>query len=90
MDPTVLASLVIAGVALIGVIVGGIRFIIRVAQYLARSEEAQTSTAKSAVELVEQFKGFKAETKDEFSGIHAHLSLHDREIAALNERTKDV
>lgn len=58
--------------AVFGIIKGSIRF----AQYMAKSEEAQTSTAHSNEEINRKLDGFIDKT-------NAHLNEHDQEIAVL-------
>ena len=62
--------------AFVGAVIGIVKGSIRFAQYMAKSEEAQTSTAHTNEEINRKLDGFIDKTKQ-------HLSEHDQEIAVL-------
>ena len=88
MSPEVLSGLILAGCAVIGGIVAAVRGFIRFAQYLVRSEEAQTRIAQSNQDIADDLARYMRSTDERFVRIEDVLGTHSQEIAVLRDRTR--
>jgi hypothetical protein len=78
--------LVPISIFLIGAVIASIRGAIRFAQYMVRSEEAQTRTADSTREISERLGAFISETEDRLNEHGERLAVVEWEIGTNGRR----
>lgn len=79
-------GIIVAAGVVVGGMIAAVKMIIRVGQYLVRSEEAQSRIAISNQDISDKLTTYIGEADKRFIRIEDMLGQHGRDIAVLQDR----